>query len=84
MSLYSPLLALWARTAGLSEDRIIILGNVKEADCAGDCREFPNSTSATRPKRININPKKDPALLVYSSGTRPRTWVTEIEPAPST
>lgn len=59
-----------ARKVGLSENRIILLGDERD-----DARRYTHFTSlknlsgVTRFRRAKIDPKKDVAFLVYSSGT---------------
>ncbi len=59
-----------AREVGLPEDRIVLMGDHRD-----DALKFKHFTSirnpsgATRYRRTKLNPDKDLAFLVYSSGT---------------
>ena len=59
-----------AKQAGVPLDRIILMGDARD-----DERKFKHFTSirntsgATRYRRVKLDPKKDLAFLVYSSGT---------------
>jgi len=59
-----------ARKVGLPEDRIVLMGDHRD-----DALKFKHFTSirnpsgATRYRRTKLNPDKDLAFLVYSSGT---------------
>ena len=58
------------KKAGIDEDRIILLGN--ERDETAKFKHFSNVrniSGASRYRRAKIDPKKDLAFLVYSSGT---------------
>ena len=59
-----------AKKAGIEEDRIILLGD--QRDETAKFKHFlnvRNISGATRYRRAKIDPKKDLAFLVYSSGT---------------
>ncbi|KAH8885249.1 acetyl-CoA synthetase-like protein [Thozetella sp. PMI_491] len=61
-----------AREAGIPEERIILIGDQHDGDDKGRFRHFTSirSTSYTgHYAKTKINPKKDLAFLVYSSGT---------------
>ena len=59
-----------AKQAGIEDDRIILMGDERD-----DFRKFKHFTSirntagTNRYRRTKLNPKKDLAFLVYSSGT---------------
>lgn len=59
-----------AKKAGISEDRIILIGDGR--DETSRFKHFTNITNlsrASRYRRTKADPKKDLAFLVYSSGT---------------
>ena len=59
-----------AKQAGVSEDRIILMGDSR--DETRKFRHFSvirNVAGTTRYRRTRVDPKKDLAFLVYSSGT---------------
>jgi 4-coumarate--CoA ligase len=59
-----------AKIAGVPEDRIILIGD--EKDERGIFKHFTsirNLSRSSRYRRSKIDPKKDLAFLVYSSGT---------------
>ena len=59
-----------AKQAGISEDRIILMGD--EKDQSGKYKHFSsvrNIAGTNRYRRTKANPSKDLAFLVYSSGT---------------
>ena len=59
-----------ARNAGISEDRIILLGD--DRDPAAKFKHFSsirNTAGTNRYRKAKIKPKEDLAFLVYSSGT---------------
>lgn len=59
-----------AKKVGMPEDRIILMGD--EKDVSGRFKHFSNvrnMSGASRYRRAKIDPKKDLAFLVYSSGT---------------
>lgn len=59
-----------AKKAGIPEDRIILMGD--ERDETAQFKHFSNIrniSGATRYRRSKLDPKKDLAFLVYSSGT---------------
>lgn len=59
-----------ARKVGLPEDRIVLMGD--DRDAAMRFKHFTsirNPSGATRYRRAKLNPDKDLAFLVYSSGT---------------
>jgi long-subunit acyl-CoA synthetase (AMP-forming) len=58
------------KEAGIEEDRIILLGD--QRDETAKFKHFlnvRNISGATRYRRTKVDPKKDLAFLVYSSGT---------------
>jgi 4-coumarate--CoA ligase len=58
------------KKAGVPEDRIILIGD--ERDETAQFKHFTNvrnTSGATRYRRAKVDPKKDLAFLVYSSGT---------------
>lgn len=59
-----------AKMVGLSEDRIILMGDARdEAMRFKHFTSIRNTSGATRYRRTKLNPDKDLAFLVYSSGT---------------
>lgn len=59
-----------AKIVGLPEDRIVLIGD--DRDPEGKFKHFSsirNISGATRYRRTKVDPKKDLAFLVYSSGT---------------
>ena len=59
-----------AKKAGIESDRVILMGN--ERDETSRIKHFSlivNLSGASRYRRTKIDPKKDLAFLVYSSGT---------------
>lgn len=57
-----------AKSVGLPEKRIIILGDERD-DLFKHFTSIRNISGATRYARTRVNPEKDLAFLVYSSGT---------------
>ncbi|KAH6660162.1 hypothetical protein BKA67DRAFT_530278 [Truncatella angustata] len=64
-----PVVLEAAKQIGLPEDRIILLGDAK--DPTGKFKHFTElkDTSLLGQRRTKVNPQKDLAFLVYSSGT---------------
>jgi 4-coumarate--CoA ligase len=63
------------KKAGIQEDRIILIGD--ERDATAKYKHFTNIrniSGASRYRKTKINPSKDLAFLVYSSGTTVRVW----------
>lgn len=59
-----------AKKVGLPEDRIILIGDQKDASMKfKHFTSIRNTSGATRYRRTKIDPEKDLAFLVYSSGT---------------
>jgi 4-coumarate--CoA ligase len=61
------------KKAGIEEDRIILIGD--ERDATAKYKHFTNIrniSGASRYRKTKINPSKDLAFLVYSSGTTVR------------
>jgi 4-coumarate--CoA ligase len=59
-----------AKKAGMSEDRIILIGEQRDPDAR--IKHFTsvrNISGATRYRKQKVAPEKDVAFLVYSSGT---------------
>lgn len=59
-----------AKRVGLSEDRLILIGDERDPD--GRIKHFTsvrNISGTTRFRRAKLNPSKDLAFIVYSSGT---------------
>lgn len=59
-----------AKQAGVPLDRIILIGD--ERDAENEVKHFTsirNTSGTTRYRRVKLNPKKDLAFLAYSSGT---------------
>lgn len=65
-----PVARAAAKQAGITEDRIILIGD--ERDSQAKFKHFSsirNISGATRYRKTKINPATDLAFLVYSSGT---------------
>lgn len=65
-----PIARAAAKKVGLSEDRIILIGDERDPD--GVFKHFTsirNISGTTRFRRTKVDPSKDVAYLVYSSGT---------------
>ena len=59
-----------AKQAGISNDRIILIGDARDEQLKfKHFTSIRNTTSTSRFRRTKTNPKKDLAFLVYSSGT---------------
>lgn len=59
-----------AKQVGIPEDRIILIGDKRDPE--GKIKHFTsvrNTSGATRYRRTKVDPEKDLAFLVYSSGT---------------
>jgi 4-coumarate--CoA ligase len=59
-----------ANKVGLPQDRIVLIGDQK--DPSGKVKHFTsirNTSGTNRFRRANVDPEKDLAFLVYSSGT---------------
>ncbi|CAG7945857.1 unnamed protein product [Penicillium olsonii] len=59
-----------AKKVGMSEDRIILIGDMRDSDAR--IKHFTsvrNISGATRYRKQKVTPEKDVAFLVYSSGT---------------
>ncbi|KAL4944777.1 hypothetical protein BDV06DRAFT_72571 [Aspergillus oleicola] len=65
-----PVARAAAKQVGISEDRIILIGDQRDPDAkVKHFTSIRNISGATRFRRNKINPEKDLAFLVYSSGT---------------
>jgi 4-coumarate--CoA ligase len=65
-----PLARAAAKKVGLPEDRIVLIGD--ERDQSGSFKHFTsirNISGTVRFRRPRVDPKRDVAFLVYSSGT---------------
>lgn len=59
-----------AKEVGIADDHIILIGDKRDPE--GRFKHFSsvrNTSGATKYRRAKINPEKDLAFLVYSSGT---------------
>ena len=59
-----------AKKVGIPEDMIILIGDKRDPE--GRCKHFTsvrNTAGTNRYRRVKIDPEKDLAFLVYSSGT---------------
>lgn len=57
-----------ADAAGIPRDRIILLGDQRSPDFK-HWKDISHPSEALKSRRSEINPEKDVAFLVYSSGT---------------
>ncbi|KKA25449.1 Photinus-luciferin 4-monooxygenase (ATP-hydrolyzing) [Rasamsonia emersonii CBS 393.64] len=59
-----------AQKAGIPEDRVILMGDARDPEArAKHFTSIRNISGASRYRKTKIDPKKDLAFLVYSSGT---------------
>lgn len=59
-----------AKKVGMSEDRIILIGEQRDPDArVKHFTSVRNISGATRYRKQKVSPEKDVAFLVYSSGT---------------
>lgn len=67
---FLPIAREAAKKAGIPEDRIILMGARRDPDTRfKHFTSIRNLAGTSRYRRAKINPKKDVAYLVYSSGT---------------
>ncbi|KAL4965625.1 acyl--CoA ligase [Aspergillus stella-maris] len=65
-----PVARAAAKQVGISEDRIILIGDQRDPEAKfKHFTSIRNISGATRFRKNKINPEKDLAFLVYSSGT---------------
>lgn len=65
-----PVVREAVRRVGMPEDRIILVGDQRDPEArARHFTSIRNLSSTSRYRRTKINPEKDLAFLVYSSGT---------------